>query len=182
MLIIGLSGKRGSGKSTLANYLENVHGFVQVHFADEIRNFAAKMFPFKSSDFSDIKKKQEKFMTYDWSPREFLLNLGQFMRYHDADYWLKKGLANCNDNSAKYVIDDVRFLNEADTIRSTGYGKLVRVNRFVKDNPYGVAPDIDSETQLDNYKFDYVVEDCWNTSLTGLKRQADSIVDTFCKV
>ena len=180
MKIIGLSGKRGVGKTTLADYLSAAHKFVQVSFADSLRDIAKTLFPFDLKDLSDPRVKERPYGVYDWTPREFLINLGEFMRYHDKNYWLTKGLSRCSANET-YVFDDVRYVNEADCIRSTGYGYIVRINRYEKDNPYGKNLDIPSESQLDDYKFDYVVEHCQNTTLTSLYRQGDILFNKFVK-
>ena len=150
MLIIGLSGKRGSGKTTLANYLVETHRFVKVSFAAELKRIARELFPFTEADVCNPKNKESKFRTYDWSPRDFLINLGEFMRYHDKSYWLKRGMSQCTNPKGRYVFEDVRYKNEAERIKEDG-GKLVRVNRFHDKNPYGKPLDTPSETDLDNH-------------------------------
>lgn len=58
---------------------------------------------------------------------------------------------------SKWVITDVRFPNEADAIKERG-GIVVRINRFhsvVRDHN---IPEHPSETALDNYSFDYVID------------------------
>lgn len=174
-MIIGISGKRGVGKTTAALYGVKKHGFVRVSFAEELKTLAKLLFPFKENDLIVPAKKEGKFMEYDWSPREFLINLGEFCRYHDPEYWLKRGLGKCADASKTYVFDDVRYKNEADAIKAQG-GKIIRVNRYEKANPYGKDLDIRSETELDDYKFDYVVEKAWNTSKEELYRQFDAFL------
>jgi hypothetical protein len=56
------------------------------------------------------------------------------------------------------IVTDMRFINEAQMIRSLG-GKLVDIRRINKDNSPYVAPDRDpnhrSEVELDDYPADY---------------------------
>lgn len=180
MIIVGISGKRGVGKTSLANYMTRHHGFVKVSLSEPLKDLASTLFDFDPKDFTDITRKEKPWREYEWSPREFLIHLGEFMRYHDKDYWLKLALAQCSKKGGYYVFDDIRFRNEADAIRGLG-GKVVRLNRYEKENPYGKNLDIPSETDLDNYKFDVVIEDCVNKSLKDLHEQGDRMLEQFAE-
>jgi len=177
MKLIGISGKRGVGKTTAARYLERFYGFKKLSFADEIRSIAKSLFKFSDTDFTDIRKKESDFLDYDWTPREFLINLGEFLRYHDRDYFLKHTLNKIPAKSkGLYVIDDVRYENEAEMIKKGG-GSILRITRYQKENPYGKNLDIPSETALDNYKYDYIIHEFNNQSLTKLTGQLDNYMD-----
>lgn len=176
MKIIAISGRRGTGKTALADYLCKKHGFVKVSFAEEIRRVARSLIPFTEADFHSPSKKEAKFHTYEWSPRDFLIRLGEFMRYHDEDYWVNVALNRLKSETGKYVIDDLRFKNEAKVLKGID-AVLVRVNRYVKNNPYGKNLDIPSETDLDEYEFDYVVHDSRNGPLAELQGHASKILE-----
>jgi hypothetical protein len=179
-MIVGISGKRGVGKSLAASYLVKNHGFRHVSFAKDLKDIAKTLFPFSDNDLSIPSKKEKPWRSYDFSPRDFLIHLGEFMRFHDKNYWLNRAMANCKDPvTNNYVFDDVRYKNEADTIKSQG-GMLMRVERYAKYNPYGKDLDGPSETDLDDYKFDYVCEKMWNTTQTDLFRQIDAFVTSKC--
>lgn len=175
MQIIGISGRRGVGKSALAAYYHRHKGFDIVSFAGPLKAMAKSMMPFTEADLTNVKKKEAPFKEYSWTPREFLINLGEFMRYHEPNYWLNKGLAACSLSKGRYVFDDVRYVNEADAIREMG-GKIIRVNRYEKSNPYGKNLDIASENNLDNYKFDFTIHDCVNTTLDSLHQEGDFVL------
>lgn len=171
-MIIGLSGKRGVGKTALANYLHRHHGFTVVSFAGPLKKLAEDLYPGISKA-----PKEKPFASYDWTPREFMVRLGDFMRYHEQDYWLNRGLEVIS-KPGRWVFDDVRFKNEAEALKKSG-AKLVRINRYEKDNPYGRNLDIPSETELDDYGFDHVIEDCVNNSLKQLYNEGDVMLKTL---
>lgn len=73
-------------------------------------------------------------------------------KYNGDDYWIKKFLDKVTRSDADViVVTDVRFPNEADTIRQVG-GKLIRVNRI--QDKKDLHP---SEIALDNYRFDWTI-------------------------
>lgn len=77
-----------------------------------------------------------------------------------------------------WVITDVRFPNEADAIRERG-GIIIKVNRKHGYNtPDGKWKEMpinyhESERALDNYDFDYVIEN--DTTIAELKKKVKSI-------
>lgn len=181
-MILGISGKRGVGKTLAASHLVKNHGFKSVSFAKPLKDMAKTMFPFTEADMTVPKRKEGPWRRHDWSPREFLIHLGEFMRFHEHDYWLNRGMAECVDPvKNNYVFDDVRYKNEADSIKAAG-GVLLRVERYTKQNPYGKDLDTPSETDLDAFTFDYTVEKMWNTNQEDLFRQVDAFVAAKCHV
>lgn len=174
--IIGLSGKRGVGKTTMANYLHDVYKFKRISFADRLKEVAKELMPFQDVHLS-TKGKEKPFNNYDWTPREFLIQLGQFMRYYDKNYWVRS--SGIDNAVGRIVIDDVRFPNEVEYLKSLG-AKIVRIKRFEKLNVYGKELDDPSETSLDNFTgFDFIVEDCVNVTLKDMYKQADIAMDSF---
>ena len=177
MILIGASGKRGTGKTALQNYFVQNFGFQKISFAESLKNYAALLFPFLETDFTDITRKEKNFDKYDWSPRDFCIRLGDFLRFHDEDYFVNHTMATLKDKKAgRYFIDDVRFLNEAEAIKNKG-GFLVRIERYEKYNPYGKNLDIESEKQLDHYdKFDYKIMEPRNLNIHMLHAEGDKII------
>lgn len=184
-MIVGISGKRGVGKTTAADRMVDKHKFIKVSFAGELKKLAKTIFPFTDTDLTSVLKKEKPFKTknriYDFTPRDFLVHLGEFCRFHDESYWVDKALEQCagyNDGK-NFVFDDVRYKNEADIIKKSG-GLVIRIERYEKFNPYGKNLDIKSETDLDDYAFDHVVERMWNIKVEDLYRQVDSFVEDKC--
>ena len=111
------------------------------------------------------------------TPREFLEKLGQFLRYWDKDYWLKEIDKVISFNPHRnYVCDDCRFPNEVEFFKGLG-GTIVRINRYPSQNPYKEDSSSPSEISLDNYKFDYVVNECDNVSLLDLNTSMQNVLE-----
>lgn len=177
MVLIGISGRRGVGKTSAADHLVSKHKFTKLSFADDLRSLAKQMFPFTDVDFNSVGRKEKPWRTYEWSPRDFMLHLGEFCRYHDKDYWVKRALVRCVNPEGNYVFDDVRFNNEADAIKKLG-GRILRVERYEKHNPYGKDLDIPSETELDKYKFDMEIPKMRNLTLENLYSQVNAFLES----
>lgn len=179
-MIIGISGKRGVGKTLAATHIAKTHNFKIVSFAKPLKDMAKMMFSFTEGDLTLPTKKEKPWRSHDWSPREFMIHLGEFMRFHEPLYWLGKGLAECKEAvKNNYVFDDVRYKNEAEAIKAAG-GVLLRIERYPKQNPYGKDLDTPSETDLDDFVFDYRIESMWNTNQEDLFRQADAFIGSKC--
>lgn len=175
-MIIGFSGKKGVGKTTAAVYLMKHYGFKVKSFADSLRDKSKLFFPFKDTDFS-VSNKEKPFLDYDWTPRDFQVNLGEMVRYHDPDYWVKQLKL---DRVYDYAIDDVRYPNEAEYIRKMG-GVIVRVERYASLNPYGPPAQVPSETALDGAKFEHIIEEPYNTTLEDLQYNVGLIMKILGK-
>lgn len=106
------------------------------------------------------------------TPREVLQFVGtDVIRNYFPDYHLEMLLARAS-SSAHVAVCDVRFPNEAYALKSAG-GVLVNVVRPVTAVGGGVSAH-KSETALDGFKWDYVVE---NTgSFEDLYKQLDSVM------
>ena len=172
-MIVAFSGKRGVGKTLAASYLERVHGFTKVSFAGELKRMAGEMFQFDADDWKP-ENKERAYRHYDWTPREFLIKLGGFMRYWDAEYWMKR----VDLTHANVVIDDLRFKNEAEWLTDKG-AQLVRINRYPKDVPYKHALMDQSEVDLDDWKFEHIIHEFQNTGKPVLFDALDTMLEVL---
>lgn len=176
-LIIGISGKRGTGKTFYGRLMATTYkSTVKVFaFADVLKDYVRQWFNL-SKEHTDGKLK-EKPTNYSkgmhdfaeganeshevmWTPREIMIEVGQFFRKFDKMFWVKKVFERIKALRPHHmaVITDVRFKNEADAIKAQD-GLLIRLERDPKLTPYeGDITDI-SETDLDDYdKFDFIVK------------------------
>lgn len=161
-MIIGLSGYARSGKDESAKALAEL-GYKRVAFADKLRDFLLALNPIV--DWKDRKtpvRVRGVIDSYGWdgykeSPwgteiRELLQRLGtECGRQIISDtVWIDAAL---NGVDGDICVTDCRFPNEAQAIVDRG-GIIVRVNR----PGVGPANDHPSETALDDWPWDYVVE------------------------
>ena len=92
-----------------------------------------------------------------FTPRSLMQYWGLEIRrinYGD-DYWVKQALAQCSDPEKLYVIDDVRFPNEAQGVLDAG-GQLIRITR--RAGPLPSNPDHPSEVSLDGWPFSIIIQ------------------------
>ena len=117
-MIIGLTGKAFSGKTSVANHIVNEHNYVRRSFA-----YALKMMLLDAN----VCLYDELFIEKTTHSRWLLQKIGTdiFREQVDPNYWVDKLLNNLDSNT-DYVIDDIRFPNEAMAIRGTG-GKIIKV-------------------------------------------------------
>ena len=171
-IIVAFSGKRGSGKTTAAKFLESNYGFTRASFAGTLKALANTIFPFTVADFTE-KNKEIPYAQYSWTPREFLITLGKFLRYYDQDYFVKKVRLE-----SKTVIDDLRFNNELAYLKNKG-AFIIRMERFKYLNVYKDDLEDSSETELDNAEFDYEIPACRNTDFETLHKQLSLIMKSI---
>lgn len=154
-MIIGLSGYAQSGKDTVAKYLVENHGFERVAFADPIRNLLWEMNPIVKDGFN----LQGVVNAYGWEAakttfpevRRLLQELGKGARdVIDTDIWVTAALRQMGDIDQNYVVTDVRFKNEAVTLKLMEDTYIWRVERTGVEAVNGHI----SEHDLDNWEFD----------------------------
>lgn len=157
-MLIGLMGKAGAGKDTLAAQLAPL-GFTRVAFADALYEEVAADYGVTVDLLRE--RKDEYVEALRDTPREILQNRGVLRRTINTDYWVfiaEEKLTALRDTGTSVVVTDVRFPNEYRAIVKAG-GILVRV---IRDAGHlrlrGTAAEHISETALDGYVADAVVE------------------------
>ena len=169
-MIIGLTGYAQSGKDTLAGMLIGLHGYQRIAFADKIREFLYETSPdyikFLVDEVGWEVAKQNQ------TVRELLQNTGVGARkVFGEDFWIKEAFKNININH-KFVVTDVRFLNEAKAITDLG-GQIWRIKRIGVTAVNGHV----SETEMDGYPVDQIFTN--NGSLQDLKNLIEKRMNDF---
>ena len=169
-IVIAFSGKRGVGKTLSAHYLAANYGFTHISFAACLKTLSKNLFPFSGDDLYG-ETKEEKFKEYEWTPRDFMIKFGQFMRYFDSNYWVER----IDLKGERIVIDDLRYENEYHFLTEQG-AKLIRIERYKSLNPYKEELNDESENALDSFKFDYVIKEQNNGTKTDLYASLHRII------
>lgn len=178
---IALLGKMGSGKDSVADVLIRTHGYVPMSFATPLKEmvvecdpliqcncmsdlpFEREGFPVHLSDLLDSGKTFEECKREYPEVRRVLQRIGQGVRRHDPDYWLRSLFERALEipASKNIVVTDVRYRNEADALRKNGF-TLIRVKRttlntggYTTENTRAMLHQ--SEVELDTYQVDRTI-------------------------
>lgn len=149
---IAIIGKMCSGKSFLSNYLVKEKNFTRIGFGDFVKKYAVEIFGMKTKD------------------RKLLQELGQKLRQIDEYVWVKllEKKLDCLEKNGytNFVIDDVRFIQEVESLRKKGFifikldiDRDLQKERIIKTYPNSYASHIQrindiSETQLESFNYD----------------------------
>lgn len=171
---IGLIGYAGSGKDTVAAHLVR-HGFVRVAFADPVRDVLLSINPLVTTDGMRLR---DLVAAQGWDTakrqfpevRELLQGLGAGVRDSLGEsVWLDHALRRLDALPGPVVVTDVRFHNEAYTLRSRGYTLV-----WVRRTGVGPANSHVSETGIPVERADVVLTN--DGSIQELHAQVDALV------
>ena len=138
----------------------------QTSFADKLKQCLSIILRTSRATFEDNEFKKCNIAWLGMSVRELLQKFGTAIRNEVCDdFWVKACLKDFEDDN-NYLITDVRFKSEAKGITDKG-GIIIRVNR----EGAGAGNHI-SEVDLDDYSFDYVINNDGNMEDLLLKVKA----------
>lgn len=151
---LAFTGPMCSGKSWCADYLNQEARYTKLSFAGPLKKLAKELFGVEGKD---------------GDARRVYQQLGQKMREIDPDVWIKallRDLDKSHTDVTRFVIDDVRYLNEAEALRARGFKivyvmckKSARMHRINELYP-NMDPALmqhDSETEMEEIEPDYIV-------------------------
>lgn len=185
--IIAISGKIGSGKDTLVDlitdYLKDYcfdRDTKKLKFADALKQATAAMTGSTVEENYTDQGKAKYIEEFGMTLGKFQQVLGTLAKEHfHPNIWIFPVIKKCLDPEEKtsiFLISDCRFVNEAEAIQKAG-GVIIRLNR----TPDLISPaskagrDLNhiSETELDNYKFDFTYQN------DGTLEDLESVVFQF---
>lgn len=182
--VIGIVGRKFGGKNTFAKMLyEQVltRSFAtlmpyEMAFADPLKDGLRAFFGLNTDQLhGNLKEVVD--VRYGVTPRELLQRFGSLGRAINPDIWVIR-LRETLQERAKYsslpsvsIVTDVRFPNEAETVRELG-GVLVRVNRSSAGS--GVHELHESEQWAETLMVSHEIDN--NSTLDALDKQA---IDLF---
>lgn len=165
--IIGIIGRKRHGKDSVGNFLVNNHNFIRLGYADNLKECCRAVFGFNNEQlYGNLKETTDKY--WNITPRKIFEFVGTDLfrnQIHtilpnvSSNIWIKSLerkiinlVENNNNNKLNIVFTDVRFQNEIDFIKSHN-GIIIKVVRpnIVSDSNH------ESETNCDNFKFDYEI-------------------------
>ena len=163
MQIVGLSGFARAGKDETAKVLVEKYGFVQVAFADKLREMIYQLNPIVNVDVYNGNRTEYlqeiidrvgwghyKETQYSDEIRRLLQRLGTEAGRQTLwdTIWIDAAFAGLPED-AKVVVSDARFFNEFDAVRARG-GEVWRIER----PGVGPANSHASEMEAVDYEFD----------------------------
>jgi hypothetical protein len=153
MKIILISAKARCGKDTAAEILEVIlkrenKRVLIIHYADFLKNFCKEHFGYISKEIGN--------------GREILQHFGtDVVRKNYQDTWVDMMVALLKGIQSEYdyiIIPDVRFPNEIEKIQNVFNTVVLRIVRTnFETNLTTKEQKHESETALDNYKFEHIV-------------------------
>lgn len=162
--IIIFSGKQYSGKDTVAKFLlENMPDYRRFAMGDVIKLEYGKQ---KGLTYDEIEKNKPLY-------RQDLIDLGNWGRAQDPDYWLKKIISQ----PGKIIVTDVRVPHEYEVFKSAGAIAIrVEASREVRAKRGDLVGENDiTEVGLDNIKdWDFIIEN--NSDYNTLKAKAIDLI------
>lgn len=168
--LIGISGKMYSGKDTVAAMIREVlPEFEIVRFAGKLKIMAEMMTGIPAEDFNKPEVKQRHLgPDWDMTARELLQRLGT-NAVRDGlhlNAWVNALFAGYDDQL--WIVPDTRFPNEFEAIKKRN-GIMLRIERSGLE-----SNDHPSETALDDFQCDYVIEN--NSTLEDLRAKVYEVL------
>jgi hypothetical protein len=138
-MLVGLCGWEGCGKTTAANYLIDEMNFVEVSFADTLKEVCAILFDYPldilrgKTPEARAEREIRKDEIWGMTGREILEQIGTdvFRTHFDDNIWIKiaqRRIVKLLSEGRNVVISDIRFPNEYQFVKDLK-GEVVHIIR-----------------------------------------------------
>lgn len=169
--IIGILGVAGSGKTIVAKHLAEQYGYQRSRFAEPLKKMLKHGLGLTDEEVDGEHKMTPMERFGGVTPRYMMQTLGTEWgrRCVYRNIWIDAWKAHAELEEGPLVVDDVRFPNEADVIRSMG-GVIWRIYRpgvEIMRHP--------SELAMKDVKEDFFISNA--TTITALIRSVDALMD-----
>lgn len=185
-MLIGVAGHARHGKDSIAKVLKSEYGFVQVNFADALRELAAWLNPvldIDPNDGTETMNYQEYLDFYGYEEaktwvefRDFLKDLGEGVRnIVDENAWVNaavRKVVSSLERGDHVVMTDVRYPNEVRAVERMG-GEVWKVIRPNFNN--GVDPTHPSESHIPHISADRIFNN--DATLWHLETQVRATIE-----
>jgi len=172
MIVIGLTGNIGSGKTTIAEYLVKNYGFIRLAFADELKRMLVKAGILTPDEVKEKTPYARRMLQ--------LIGTELIRKQIDKNFWVKKLDEKIKylikEGKERFVIDDVRFPNEAEYIRSLG-GKIIRIKREIHCQKQNWVLNHESEMYINSIPVDFEITN--NGTLEKLFAEISRIIEVI---
>lgn len=153
--LIALTGYAGSGKTTAAKHLVEAHGFTLVKFAGPLKAMMRALGLGDREIEGDLKEVPSAILGGK-TPRHAMQTLGSEWGRNliHSNIWVNVAMemaCDVIDHGGRVVIDDLRFGNEVDAVRSHG-GIILRIDRP------GIGPVNNHESESIPIPYDLLIQ------------------------
>ncbi|WP_405927907.1 hypothetical protein OG554_03660 [Streptomyces griseus] len=189
---VGILGRARVGKDTAGAWLVDNRGYRRIGFADPLKEAALQLDPlieqidmaYLAIDERPDVRLSDLVGSYGWEEakeapevRRILQELGAAVRAIDEDFWLRaamKRVQEANEAGVPAVITDVRYPNEAASLKRAGF-HLVYIER-----PDVVQLVHESEGALGPEDADHLIIN--NESVANLQHRVETLAERICAV
>lgn len=183
--LIAFVGKAGSGKTTAAKYIERI-GYTRLSFSDALKKMLHEGLEIPYEYLYGEKKSESCEELCGRTARHAMVTLGTEWGRDmiHPDIWVSatsRKLGHLiNMGVSRFVIDDIRFLNEAKWVQSlNAKGIIAKIVRISRDNGNGEVTQHRSETEQDGIIADWDIRN--NSTLDSLYQSIDEILTYLFK-
>lgn len=134
-MLIGITGRKRAGKDSITEVLVKEFGFERLSFAAHFKAYLRKMYidvgctPGEAERMIEGDLKEVVSPYFGQTPRQMMQDFGSWGRSLNEHLWIDLAVCEAiNRPKTNFVISDVRYLNEAEAVRSAS-GVMIRVQR-----------------------------------------------------